>query len=78
MQSLRIYDATHALEEYDLPDAVFKQFSFNNIPIDCVLDNRRPLPVPLNTDNPKDVRNFEYQERWKVDLAGLGFPESLS
>jgi hypothetical protein len=40
VSSLRIYDATHALELYDLPDDIFRQFSFNNIPIDCILDKR--------------------------------------
>ena len=77
VQSLRIYDNTHALEQYDLPDAVFRQLSFANIPIDCILD-KRPLAFPPNTDNHKDVRNFEYQVRWKVDSAGLGFPENPS
>jgi hypothetical protein len=77
VQSLRIYDATHALEQYDLPDAVFRQLSFANIPIDCILD-KRPLEFPPNADNHRDVRNFEYQVRWKVDSAGLGFPENPS
>ena len=77
VSSLRLYDNTHAVEQYDLPDAVFRQLSFNNIPIDCILDKRR-LAIPANLDNEKDVRNFEYHVRWKVDSHGLGFPENPS
>jgi hypothetical protein len=77
VSSLRIYDATHALEIYDLSDDTFRQLAFNNIPIDCIID-KRPLRNSVNSSNPKDVRNFEYLVRWKVDINGLSFTDNPS
>ena len=77
VSSLRIYDATHALEIYDLSDDTFRQLAFNNIPIDCIID-KRPLRTSVNSSNPKDVRNFEYLVRWKVDINGLSFTDNPS
>ena len=56
------------IESYDLPDNIFRQIAFNNLPIDCILD-KRLLRILQDPDNPKDVRNFEYSVRWKVPPA---------
>ena len=74
---LRIFDDLQAIELYDLPDNIFRQIAFNNLPIDCILD-KRPLRILQDPDNSKDVRNFEYSVRWKVDSEGLSFPENPS
>ena len=74
---LRIFDDLQAIELYDLPDNIFRQIAFNNLPIDCILD-KRLLRISQDPDNPKNVRNFEYSVRWKVDSEGLSFPENPS
>ena len=74
---LRIYDDLHALELFDPPDNIFRQFSITNLPIDCILD-KRPLRILIDADDRKNVRNFEYLVRWKVDINGLSFPENPS
>jgi hypothetical protein len=69
---LRIFDDLHAIELY-----IFRPIVFNNLPIDCILD-KRLLRILQDSDNLKDVRNFEYSVRWKVDSSGLSFPENPS